>query len=385
MRILIAHNAYKQYGGEDGVVRAEIELLRKKGNEVFEYFRHNDEIKHLGSLQLVKDTLWSRKTTQDILALLAKYQPDVIHAHNTFPLISPSIYWAAKRAGVPIVQTLHNFRFICPQAMLLRDGVVCEDCVGKTPWRGVVHKCYRDSLAHSAVLAVQITLHQSLGTFRNKVTRYIVLSEFSRDKFIEGGLPSDKIRLKPNFINLPELPDWQSRSGGIFVGRLSKEKGLAVLVEAVNSLKNSSITVIGSGDMEELAKITFGFNYLGFQSLEMILSSMRKSLYLVLPSICYEQFPRTIVEAFACGLPVITSRIGPQSNIVEENQTGLLFEAGNAEDLASKLAWAESHPEKMIEMGKNARAEYESKYTSELNYNMLIDIYFDAIAATKKS
>lgn len=385
MRILIAHNAYQQYGGEDGVVKAEIDLLRNAGNEVFEYFRHNDEIKQLGSLQLVQDTLWSRKTTQDLEALLAQHQPDVIHTHNTFPLISPSIYWTAKRAGVPIVQTLHNFRLLCPQAMLLRDGVVCEDCVGKIPWRGVVNKCYRDSMVQSAVLASQITLHQCVGTYRNTITRYIALSEFSRDKFIEGGLPPEKIRLKPNFINLPDKPNWQSRLGGVFVGRLSKEKGLDVLVEAVNSLKNSSVTVIGGGDMDDLARVTFGSNYLGFQSLEMILSWMRKSLYLVLPSICYEQFPRTIVEAFACGIPVITSRIGPQSNIVEDNQTGLLFEAGDSEDLAAKLAWADSHPNEMIQMGKNARVEYDSKYTSELNYKMLMDIYEDAIAAIKKT
>lgn len=380
LKILIVHNAYQQHGGEDGVVAAEIALLKNTGHEVIEYFRHNDEIKQLGNIQLVQDTLWSRQTTQELTALLAEHKPDVIHAHNIFPLISPSIYWAAARANVPIVQTLHNFRYLCPQAMFLRDGAVCEDCLGKVAWRGVMHRCYRNSLAHSAVLASQITLHQGLGTYRNKVTRYIALNDFCRNKFIEGGLPADKILVKPNFIDSPEKPDWHSRQGGLFVGRLSKEKGLDVLANAINTLPINHVKVIGGGELETFASNSFGENYLGFQPLGSILMAMRHAAYLVIPSIWYENFPRTIVEAFACGLPVIASRIGALADIVTEGKTGLLFEAGNAEDLAKKISWADTHPTEMIEMGKNAREEYETKYTPSANYATLMAIYSEAVS-----
>ena len=381
LKVLVVHNAYQQHGGEDGVVAAEIALLKSAGHEVLEYFRHNDDIKQMGGVQLVKDTLWSCRTTKDFTALILQHKPDVIHAHNTFPLISPSIYWAAKRAGIPIVQTLHNFRFLCPQAMFLRNGKVCEDCLGKMPWRGIAHKCYRDSLSHSAVLAAQITLHQSLGTYRNKVTRYIALNDFCRNKFIEGGLPADKILVKPNFIDSPDMPDWHSRQGGLFVGRLSKEKGLDVLASAVKMLPSNPVKVIGGGELDKFANSEFGDSYLGFQPLGSILMSMRHAAYLLLPSIWYENFPRTIVEAFACGLPVIASRIGALADIVVDGKTGLLFEAGNAEDLAKKIAWAEAHPTEMIKMGKNARAEYDAKFTPQTNYLILKAIYLEAISA----
>ncbi|MGB4812500.1 MAG: glycosyltransferase family 4 protein [Methylophilaceae bacterium] len=380
LKILVAHNAYQQHGGEDGVVEAEVALLKNAGHEVVEYFRHNDDIKKISSFQLLKDTLWSSKTGLDISELVANQRPDLIHVHNSFPLISPSIYWAAAKARVPIVQTLHNFRILCPQAMFLREAKVCEDCLGKTPWRGVVHKCYRNSIAHSAVLASQITLHQTIGTYRNKVTRYIALNNFCRNKFIEGGLPASKVVVKPNFIDSPDKPSEVLREGGLFVGRLSNEKGLDVLASAVKTLPYNPIKVVGGGELADFASASFGESYLGFQDLESILNLMRKSLYLVLPSIWYENFPRTIVEAFACGLPVIASRIGALADIVEDGKTGLLFEAGNALDLARKLAWAQAHHDEMLKMGRNSREEYERKYTPERNYQQLIDIYHGIIA-----
>jgi glycosyltransferase involved in cell wall biosynthesis len=383
MRILIVHNAYQHRGGEDSVVDAEIALLRSYGHEVETYFRHNDDVKTASMLSVAGQTLWSAQTSKEIAAKIAAFQPNVIHVHNTFPLVSPSIYWAAAKAGVPIVQTLHNFRTLCLSALFMREGKVCEDCLGHIPWRGVVHQCYRDSTAGSAVLASMVTLHRGLGTYRNKVTRYIALNSFCRDKFIAGGLPKAKFSIKPNFINTIESPSWAERKGGLFVGRLSKEKGLDVLAEAVKFLPNNPLKIIGSGDLERFAQLTFGKNYLGFQSLEVILAKMRSSAYLVVPSVWYENFPRTIVEAFACGLPVIASRIGALAEIIEDGKTGLLFEAGNAKDLADKLAWAEAHIDEMMHMGIAARQEYEAKYTSERNYNMLSAIYDEAIKTVK--
>jgi glycosyltransferase involved in cell wall biosynthesis len=231
------------------------------------------------------------------------------------------------------------------------------------------------------VLAGMITLHRGLGTYRNKVTRYIALNDFCRAKFISGGLPAEKFRVKPNFIDSLETPEWTARQGGLFVGRLSREKGLDVLAAAVKLLPGNPVKVIGAGDLDVYVKSTFGSDYLGFQHLDAILAKMQHSSYLVVPSLWYENFPRTIVEAFACGLPVIASRIGALAEIIEDGRTGLLFETGNASDLAIKLAWAEAHPNEMVKMGQTARAVYESKYTPERNYAMLMEIYEDAIAA----
>lgn len=375
----MVHNGYQQRGGEDSVVEAEIQLLRESGNKVTEYSRHNDEIKQLGKLAIAHDTVWSNKTVAEVAELVTLHRLDIIHVHNTFPLISPSIYWAASRENIPIVQTLHNFRFLCPQAMFLRDGAVCEDCLGKVPWRGVVRKCYRDSILQSAVLASSITFHKAVGTYRNKVTRYIALNEFSRKKFIAGGIPENKISVKPNFIDCAAMPHWDTREGGLFVGRLSKEKGLDVLAAAVKVLIKNPVKVVGGGELQDFAVQSFGDKYLGFQSLENILGLMSRSTYLVISSVCYEQFPRTIAEAFACGLPVIASRLGALAEIVDDGRTGLLFESGNAQDLAKKIAWAEAHPNEMMVMGRAARKEYEDKYTSQRNYDLLMNIYEDAI------
>jgi glycosyltransferase involved in cell wall biosynthesis len=383
MRILIAHNAYQHRGGEDSVVDAEIALLRSYGHEVEPYFRHNNDVASSSMLAVAGQTLWSTQTTKDVEVRIAEFRPDVIHVHNTFPLVSPAIYWVAAKAGIPIVQTLHNFRFLCLSALFMRDGQVCEDCFGHLPWRGVVHKCYRNSTAASIVLAGMITLHRGLGSYRNKVTRYIALNDFCRNKFIAGGLPKDKFSVKPNFIDNLNTPDWEARQGGLFVGRLSKEKGLDVLAEAVKLLPINPVKVIGGGELESFAQFSFGTDYLGFQPLDTILAKMRQSSYLVLPSIWYENFPRTIVEAFACGLPVIASRIGALAEIIVDGTTGLLFESGNAQDLAEKLIWAEAHPDEMVKMGKSARAEYEAKYTPERNYAMLIEIYKEAITANR--
>lgn len=378
MRILIAHNAYQQRGGEDSVVDAELEMLRSRGHTVEMYSRHNDEIEAQSKLGVVQQTIWSNRTTEDVAGLIANFKPDVIHVHNTFPLISPSLYWAAARARIPVVQTLHNFRILCPQAMFLREGKVCEDCLGKVPWRSVVHKCYRGSAAQSAVLTSMITVHRAIGTWRNKVTRYIALNDFCRQKFIEGGLPAKRIVVKPNFVDFPPPVD-APRKGFLFVGRLSAEKGVDVLVAAVRQLSHASVRVAGTGPEGPLLDGVAGLQALGALSGEAVRGKMSQSVALILPSIWYENFPRTLVEAFGSGLPVIASRIGALAELVEDGVTGLLFEPGNADDLAAKLQWAQQNPERMSQMGRNARKRYEAEYTADLNYDRLIAIYRDAI------
>lgn len=382
MKILIAHCRYQQPGGEDAVVAAEAELLRNRGHTIELYERDNHDIERMGKLELASQSIWSTQTYREVSRALAEFRPDIVHAHNTFPLISPSLYWAVERARIPLVQTLHNFRLLCPQAMLLREEKICEDCVGKIAWRGVVHKCYRDSAAASAVIATMLAAHRGLGSFRSKVTRFIALNRFCRDKFVQGGLPGHKIVIKPNFVDLPAPMDSTRRGGGLYAGRLSSEKGIGTLVRALQQTASNEFIFIGDGP--ERFGVPPGLAALGWQPPKKIYEHMRRASYLVVPSLWYENFPRTIVEAFACGLPVIASRIGALAELIEERRTGLLFTAGSDSELAKTMAWAESHPAEMAVMGKNARAQYEAHYTPEKNYQQLTEIYSEAIAAVSK-
>lgn len=378
IRVLVVHNAYQHKGGEDTVVEAEVALLRSKGHEVELFVRHNDAIVNMPRVAVVAQTVWSRPASNDFDQVVNDFKPDVVHVHNTFPLISPAIYWAAKRHRIPVVQTLHNFRLMCPQAMFLRNNQVCEDCLGTLPWRGALRGCYRNSKLQSAVLAGMLTIHRALGTWRNKVTRYIALNDFCRRKFIEGGLPAKRLVVKPNFVDFPAPPASQ-RQGFLFVGRLSVEKGIQVLVDASLKLQNLDLRVAGTGPEDHLLARSPELKPLGALSGDQVREQMSQSQALVIPSIWYENFPRTIVEAFGCGLPVIASRIGALADIVQDGVTGLLFNPGDAEDLAAKIQWAQDNPEQMAIMSLNARALYESQFTADINYQQLVAIYADAI------
>lgn len=378
-RVLIVHNSYQQRGGEDSVVESELDLLREHGHAVQLYARHNDEVTGASAVSLAAQTLWSRHSQRALSDQILAFKPNVIHVHNTWPLISPSVYWTASRHHVPVVQSLHNFRLMCPQAMFLREGRVCEDCLGQLPWRGVVRGCYRDSTVQTAALAATVTLHRAMGTYGNKVARFIALNEFCRQKFIEGGLPADKICIKPNFVNDPGLqPEVGVRTGGLFVGRLSVDKGVQVLLQA-QALAGSSIKVAGVGDLLPAVQTQLGAAALGFMSGPAVLDHMRHASYLVMPSLWYENFPRTLVEAFSCGLPVIGSRIGALAELIEDGKTGLLFKPGDAHDLAAKMQWAQANPGAMLAMGRHARALYERAYGPESNYDRLIEIYNEAV------
>ncbi|HEY0841823.1 glycosyltransferase [Methylotenera sp.] len=383
MRVLIAHNYYQQAGGEDAVVAEEASLLESHDIAVEIYAKHNDSIKFMPRAQLALETLWSKKSADEVSAVIKRFKPDVIHSHNTFPLISPSLYYAAARQNIPVVQTLHNFRLFCAQAMFMRDGKVCEDCLGKLAWRGVIRGCYRGSKLQSAAVVSMQGLHRMLGTYQHKVTRYIALNQFCSDKFIEAGLPKSRMSIKPNFIDLPLLTNdsTQLRQGGLFVGRLSIEKGLVTLAEAASIYTQAKLEIIGVGPEERMLKTHANISLQGWKAPIDIYASMRSASYLVMPSIWYENFPRTLVEAFACGLPVIASRLGAMAELIDDGFTGLLFEPGNAKDLAEKMQWADSHPEEMLKMGREARWEYETKYTSAINFKQLMAIYKDAIDA----
>ena len=380
--VVVAHDRYRQPGGEDAVVNAEVALLKRKGHRVVVYERHNDDIVGMNAGSVAVQTLWSRRTVRDITRVLAESGADLLHVHNMFPLVSPSIYWGADRVGVPVVQTLHNFRLLCPQAMLLRDGKVCEECVGRLPWRGAVRGCYDGSWPKSTVLAGMLALHRGIGTWRSKVTRYIALNDFCRNKLIAGGLPAERIAVKPNFVDI-DAPQGGGREGFLFVGRLSPEKGVATLIEASSRLPEARVRIAGSGP--ELGRVqqhaSPSLQVLGPLASQAVQDEMSRAIALVTPSICYDAFPITLLEAFACGLPVIASRLGALPALIQDGVSGLLFEPGNAADLERKMRWALTHRDEMAAMGRNARARYELNYTPERNYAQLMAIYHEALRA----
>lgn len=380
MKIIIVHNSYRCPGGEEAVVEAERQLLKEHGNEVVVFGRDNSSITS-SSIISALNAVWSRESYRELILLIDEFQPDIIHVHNTFHAISPSIYWAAFRKGVPVVQTLHNFRLGCLNGILLRSGTVCEDCVGKNPWRGVLRRCYRGGWGTSAVLYFTVVIHKVLGTYRRKITRYIALSDFSRKKCIEIGLPKELFTIKPNSVEDPGCSGNDNRTGGLFVGRISQEKGTDVLLGALSMLRNCKFTIVGDGPQKYLFERLGNVDLVGWKDKHIVFEYMGNAEYIVIPSICYENFPCTIIEAFSLGLPVIASRLGAMAEIIEDHQTGLLFNPGDKKDLFDKIKWAGDHHDEMLIMGKNARKTYEEKYSSVTNYDQLLEIYSDAIVS----
>jgi glycosyltransferase involved in cell wall biosynthesis len=387
VKILLVHNSYQQPGGEDVVFNLERQMLERSGHDVSVYYRSNFELEKYGKLTAAKNVVWSTDTQKEILRLLEAERPSVVHIHNTFAVISPSIYWACREAGVPVVQTLHNFRLQCLGATFFRDGKVCTDCLGKNPWRGVAHACYQGSRANSAALAAMLTVHRALGTFQSKVDRYVALTEFGRRIVVEAGLPADKISVKPNFVHPDPGMGAEAKSIGdyaLFVGRLSPEKGVATVIEAWKRLKLPiPLRILGGGpERESLEAAASGVPCISFEGprpREEVIAAMRGARFLLFPSLWFETFGLTVTEAFACGTPALCSKLGVMLEIVEDRRTGLHFEAGNPDDLAAKAEWAWEHPEEMRRMGIEARREFEQRYTAEVNYPILMDIYEQAL------
>jgi glycosyltransferase involved in cell wall biosynthesis len=382
LRVLICHNFYQQPGGEDAVFAAERDLLRKHGHHVFEYTDTNDRVDSMNRLALAANTIWSRDAHRKISRLVREVEADIVHVHNTFPLLSPAIYSASREAGAAVVQTLHNFRFMCPNALLFRDGAPCEDCVGRrVALPGVVHGCYRGSRAQSAVTAAMLATHRLRRTLHKDVDAFIALTAYSRQKFIQGGLPASKLLVKPNFIDFVPEPDEDSGEFFLFAGRLAEGKGVDTMLDAwkPGSLP-APLHIAGSGPLLETVKQaaaadSTSIHHLGHLSRQDLWKQMQQARALIFPSNWYENFPVTLVEAFACGLPVIASRLGAMAEIVDDGRTGLLFHPGDPDDLQRKVRWITEHPEERSRMATEARQDYERKYTGNENYSQLVSIY----------
>jgi len=341
MNILLAHNFYLQPGGEDECVAAEAAMLKANGHNVIRYDVHNEETATMPYFNLAARTLWSKVAYRDLTELFRIHRPQIAHFHNIFPLISPSAYYAARRQSVRVVQTVHNFRLLCANALLYRDGFVCEDCLGRSVgWSGLARRCYRGSFAASGGITAMTAVHRAMGTWARSVDMYIALTEFARLKLIEGGLPAERIAVKSNFVH-PDSGPGPGRGGyGLFVGRLSVEKGLETLIGAWRQLRSPvPLKIVGDGPLSGVVRAACARNplieWLGRQPRDEVDRLMGDAAVLIQPSQCYETFGRVIVEGYARGIPVIASRHGAMAELVSDGRTGFLFTPGDAGDRAT--------------------------------------------------
>ena len=386
MKILIVHNSYQQQiGGEDVVFENDRDLLAARGHHVSTYTRHNDEINRYGLIAkttLPLRTLWAWDSAAKLRQIIRRERPHIAHFHNTFPLISPAAYYACREAEIPVVQSLHNPRLLCPAATFYRDGKACVECLGKTPaWPAIRHACYHRSRAQTAVVSGMLALHSFLNTWNRVVDAYIVFTDFYRRAFIEAGFPSEKIHIKPHFVpSDPGIKD-RPKDYALFIGRLAPEKGVRTLLEAWTRLKPLSIPLKIRGDgplLPQIPQFDSGYNIQVIPRLnrEELIALLHGARFLVWPSDgFYETFGLVAIEALACGVPVIASRSGAMAEVIHHQRTGLHFAPGDSEDLAAKVQWAWTHPAEIQAMGVAGRMEYEMKYTPKRNYEVLMEIY----------
>jgi glycosyltransferase involved in cell wall biosynthesis len=381
MKILQVHNFYKQSGGEDVVVVAEREVLKSHGHDVKLYGVSNDAITGLREkIKTAWNTPYSQGARHRFAAELSLFRPDVAHVHNFFPLLTPSIYEACKDAGVPVVQALHNFRTICPGAYLLRKDGICEECLTGNAYRAVAYRCYRGSLPGSLAVARMVQYHRRHGTWREKVDCFIALSDFAKGLFVKAGFPEEKVAVKPNFLNAGLVQGDGAGGYALFAGRLSHEKGVKLLLNAWGRLSEvMPLKIVGDGPLagwvaREAGRIP-SVEWLGHRPRMEVRSLMLEASVLVFPSICYEGLPLSIIEAYSVGLPVIAGELGCMTSLVAHGRTGLHFRPGDARDLARQVEWALAHPEELKSMRHEARSEFDEKYTANINYEKLMEIY----------
>lgn len=384
-RIAVLHNYYQHTGGEDVVFHSEVELLRSYGHEVFTYTVSNDALRGMSALQMARRAIWNPESYRALKEWFAETRPDVAHFHSISYLLSPSSYQAAYESGVPVVQTLHNYRLICPGGQLLRNQTPCELCVGKRfPYYGILYACYRGDRKATLVRALMVHQQKRAKLWERAIQVFIALTEFSRAKFLQGGLPQEKVVVKPNFV-APD-PGMGEHQGGYFLyaGRLSPEKGIGVLLEAWRQLPNPPpLKIVGDGPLtplvQQAAQATNAIEWLGRRPRSEVVQLMREAKSLIFPSVWYEGMSMSLIEALATGLPVIASGHGTMASIIRHGDTGWLFAPNQPEALKQCVEEALRSPERLREMQQNAREAYLRDYTPEKNYELLINIYRRAI------
>lgn len=382
MKILVIHNEYLQRGGEDTVFAQEQELLASRGHEVASILFSNatistarDKVKY--SLKCI----YNRDAYRQVLQKLNTFQPDVIHVHNFFYVASPAIFYAARKMGIPIVMTLHNYRLICPSAFLFHNGEIYNDSIHKVfPLRAVAKKVWNNSFLITASIVLCTGIHKLLGTFRKQVDGFIVFTEFSRNLFLDSSLrlTRESFFIKPNFAEDKGVITAERGNYFLFVGRLSEEKGLDVLLKACEQ-GSFNLKILGDGPLREKVEAYASrypaIEYLGKKPQEEVTGFMQQAKALIFPSIWYEGMPMVILEAFSCGTPVLASRLGNPGSMISPEKDGLLFEPKDAAGLTEAVIRLSENPGLQKTLSEGARATYERYYSPQQNHDMLIDIY----------
>jgi glycosyltransferase involved in cell wall biosynthesis len=399
MKILIVHNYYGSAApsGENTVFETERKLLFKQGHTVLEHIRHSDEIRDRGKFGIIQGALstpWNPFSLHAIRSILINEQPDIMHVHNTFPLLSPAIYYAAKNLKTATVLTLHNYRTYCAAGIPMRNETSCIECLDKkTSIPSLKYGCYRDSKLATLPMALMIELHRKIGTWTNNIDSFIALTEFQKKTFIHAGLPEEKVYVKPHFYegNSNSLK-WNLRKDKIvFIGRLGKEKGCQYIIDVWEKWNDAPIIeIIGDGPQKNELQIQIlkknlsdKIKLLGQQSYTETQKLLSTVKLLIIPSICFEGFPMVIREAFAHGVPVAGSDIGSIPDIVDDGVNGVLFKPGNSEDILEKVKGLWNDQDRLELLAKAAKEKFEKFYTADINYQILMDIYQKAIENRK--
>ena len=387
----MVHNSYGSASpsGEDTVVEEESQLLRDHGIVVHRYTKTSDGLREANIGRLAWTGLqapWAWSPLRELSAVLRGCKPDIVHIHNTFPQISYSVVDLCSKSNVPCVVTLHNYRWICSNGVLLRDGVVCTECLDQgSVYPALRHLCFRKSFLATLPIATTIAFNRARGLLAKRVRAVIALTEFQKAQLVRLQVPESKIFVKPNFVHSAEsVASWEDRDlDFLFVGRISQEKGLSVLLDAWRRLgcAGPRLTVIGDGRLRLALEASSPSNvdFIGMCSRDQVLGFMRRARALIFPSICFEGFPLAIVEAFSCGLAVLASRIGGIPEIVREEVSGELVEPGNVEAWAQAIRRWTDKPEIVAEMGQNARRAFEQFYTPARNIELLLEVYERAL------
>lgn len=378
-KILIVHNYYQLVGGEDTVVQNEKKMLEDNGHEVTVYSRHNLEIKQMNVLQkllLPFISMFNIKTYLDIKKIIKTKSIDIIHIHNTLHLISPAVYYAAISCGVPVVQTVHNFRFLCPGAVFYRDGQICEECVNKGMLCAVKYKCYRDSYIQTAICVLNIWLHRHTGILRR--INYICLTEFNRQKMLSLKFIKDnRVYVKPNFTYCctPKVIKGRKFKYYLFVGRIEKIKGVDLLIEAFERMSNINLLLAGEGPLKRKLEKRKSKNikFVGKVSHDEIMNMISVAKAVILPSQCYEGFSMTILESISTGTPIITGDIGNNGIVVKEMVNGLKFKYDSVNSLCETVNRLEKCD--YDKLRKSTYEDYLNNYQVEMNYKTLLHIY----------
>ena len=377
MRVLLVHNFYQLSGGEDKVVRNEFSMLKKNGVEVELFSADNRNIEGTTGMILAGlQVIYNPSARRALSKKLAEFLPDIVHIHNFFPLLSPSILDACQDAGVPSVITLHNYRLVSPGALLHPAEKIREGNLRGACWWTVPKRVYRNSVVATLAVATMIEFHKRVGTWTRKVDRFISLTDFAKRMFTEAGLPAQRITVKPNYVTRPAAFSGFQREGGLFVGRLDEQKGVDIMLRAWKDI-DCPLRIIGDGPLSELVErhVNNRVVYLGRQSPEAVQREMQAARFLVLPSNGHEMFPITLLEAFSNHLPVICSDLPSLRELVKSGVTGLTFAAGDANALVAQVRWALSNASALDEFGRRAHSIYEERYTPEANFKQLFGIY----------